>query len=128
MSIHPPPPPPPPQLYHGENKWHSIKWWSCPLDIRQTNCLDLYSASSLKEHSICRHVPTQLGLGLWCLMPLLNNILLISWRSYDEGNRSPQRKPLTCRKPMTNFITWCCIAWAGIRTHNVIGDRYRLYR
>jgi hypothetical protein len=54
------------------------------------------------------------------IFPIKYNILVISWRSYDEGNRSPQRKPLTCRKPMTNFITWCCIAWAGIRTHAYI--------
>jgi len=27
------------------------------------------------------------------------------------GNRSIRRKPLTCRKSPTNFITWCWIEY-----------------
>ena len=35
-----------------------------------------------------------------------NNISVISWRSVfiGGGNRSTRRKPLTCRKSLTNFI------------------------
>ena len=29
----------------------------------------------------------------------------------DGGNQSTQRKPLTCRKSLTNFITYCCIEY-----------------
>jgi hypothetical protein len=28
-----------------------------------------------------------------------------------EGNQSTRRKPLTCRKSLTNFITQCCIEY-----------------
>jgi len=46
----------------------------------------------------------KLGLGIWCLMPLSNNISVILWQSVllVEGTR---RKPPTCHKSLTNFIT-----------------------
>ena len=31
------------------------------------------------------------------------------------GNRSTRRKPPTCRKPLTNCITWCCIEYTWPR-------------
>jgi len=36
-----------------------------------------------------------------------NNISAISWRSvlFGGGNRSTRRKPPTCHKSLTNFIT-----------------------
>jgi hypothetical protein len=40
---------------------------------------------------------------------IFNNISVILWRtvSYiDGGNLSIRRKPLTCRKSLTNFITY----------------------
>ena len=40
-----------------------------------------------------------------------NNISVISWRSFffffGGGNRRIRRKPPTCRKSLTNFITYC---------------------
>ena len=45
-----------------------------------------------------------------------------------EGNRRTRRKPPTCRKPLTTFITKCCIKytspWAGfvLTTLVVIGN------
>jgi hypothetical protein len=42
-----------------------------------------------------------LGLGLWCLM-LLSTIFQLH---RGGGNRSTRRKPLTCRKSLTNIIT-----------------------
>jgi hypothetical protein len=44
------------------------------------------------------------------------------------GNRNARRKPTTCRKSLTNFISHTvgsstpCLN--GVRTHNVSGDRY----
>ena len=40
---------------------------------------------------------------LWYLTPLFNNIVAVSF--IGGGNRSPQRKPVTCRKSLANFIT-----------------------
>ena len=44
----------------------------------------------------------QLEFGLWCLMPLST---LVQLYHGGGGNMSTQRKPLTCRKSLTNFIT-----------------------
>jgi len=42
------------------------------------------------------------------------------------------RENQTCRKSLTNFITYCWIEytspWTGLGTHNVSGDRHRLHR
>ena len=54
-------------------------------------------------------------LGLWCLRPLLaifqytKYIMAVSF--IGGGNWSTRRKPLTCRKLLTNFFTKCCIYW-----------------
>ena len=34
-------------------------------------------------------------------------------RFIGGGNRSTRRKPQTCCKSVTNFITWYCIVWVG---------------
>jgi hypothetical protein len=45
------------QLYHrGENKLHSMRWWWCLICTRPTHLVGLYSANSLKQHSMGRHV------------------------------------------------------------------------
>ena len=40
------------------------------------------------------------------------------------GNRSTLRKPPTCHKSLTNFITWCCIEytspWAGFELTTLV--------
>jgi len=48
-------------------------------------------------------------------MATFNNISAISWAVsfIDEGNRSIRRKPPTCRKSLTNFITQFCIEYAS---------------
>ena len=40
-----------------------------------------------------------------------NNISVISWRSVllVEETGVPEKKPQTCLKSLTNFITSCCI-------------------
>ena len=44
-----------------------------------------------------------------------NNISVISWWSVllVEQNRSTRRKLSTCRKSLTNFITWYCIEYTS---------------
>jgi len=45
-------------------------------------------------------------LVLWCLTPLSTIFSYIVAVSFiGGGNRSTRRKPLTCRKSLTNFIT-----------------------
>jgi hypothetical protein len=64
-------------------------------------------------------------IGLWCLMPLstiLSYIMAVSFIGW--GNRSTQRKPPTCRKSLTNFITKCYIeytsSWAGFELTTLV--------
>ena len=45
-----------------------------------------------------------------------NNISVIWWRSCSfigGGNRCTRRNPLNCRKPLTIFITQCCIEYTS---------------
>jgi hypothetical protein len=45
----------------------------------------------------------------WCLTPFPQYFSYIMAVSFiGEGNRRTQRKPPTCRKSLTNFITSCC--------------------
>ena len=41
-----------------------------------------------------------------------------------EGNRGTRRKPLTCRKSLTYFFTYCCIKytspWAGLKSTTLL--------
>jgi hypothetical protein len=49
-----------------------------------------------------------IGLGLWYLMQLstiFQHIVAISF--IGGGYRNTRRKPLTCRKSLTSFITLC---------------------
>ena len=64
------------------------------------------------------------GLGLWCLMPCSTIFQNLTISFIGEGNRSIQRKPLTCCKTLSNFITWCCIEctlpWAGFKLTTLV--------
>ena len=67
--------------------------------------------------------------GLWCLtyfQQYFSYIVVVSF--IGGGNRSTWRKPPTCHKSLTNFITWCCIEYTSpwsrfeITTLVVIGN------
>ena len=45
-----------------------------------------------------------------------NNISVISWRLVLLVKESTRRKPPTCCKSLTNFITLCCIEYTSPRT------------
>jgi hypothetical protein len=49
---------------------------------------------------------------------LFIQILAVSF--IDGGNQSTVRKPLTCRKSLTNFITLCCIAGVGLELTTLV--------
>jgi len=64
---------------------------------------------------------------LLCLTPLstifqLTYIVAVSFIGGE--NRSTLRKPLTCRKLLTNFIIWCCIEytspWTGFERTTLV--------
>ena len=54
-----------------------------------------------------------IGLGLWCLTPLLTIVQLYRGGHFiGRGNQTTQKKTTKntyCRKSLTNFITQCCI-------------------
>jgi hypothetical protein len=45
------------------------------------------------------------GGGLWCLTSQQYFSYFVAVSFIGGGNQSSQRKPLTCRKSLTNFIT-----------------------
>jgi amino acid transporter len=59
---------------------------------------DIHRPYKVSMLAVIDHI---LGLGLWCLTTL--SILFQLY--HGGGNRSTQRKPLTCRKSLTNFMT-----------------------
>jgi hypothetical protein len=70
-------------------------------------------------------------LGLWCLTPLSTIFQLQVYhgvRCTGGGNRSTQRKPLTCCKSGDNLyhimLYRVHLAMSGIQTHNFSGDRH----
>jgi hypothetical protein len=55
----------------------------------------------ISQHPLCQHY-----------------ISVISWACFvGEGNHSTRKNPPTCRKSLTNFITYCCVKdispWTG---------------
>ena len=57
--------------------------------------------------------------GLWFMVfnVTFNTISVKSWRCFiGGGNRRTRRKPPTCRKSLTNLITYCCIEHISTRT------------
>jgi hypothetical protein len=84
-------------IFHGENMLHfDEKWWWCPLYTRLCTCFlswtFFYSASSLKQQFVCRHV-----------VPLRHIILIPSQPVFVFA---PQCCVLSEYLTNTNFIVW----------------------
>jgi hypothetical protein len=47
----------------------------------------------------------------WCIW--FENRYIVAVSFIGGGNQSTQRKPPTCRKSLTNFMTWCCIEYTS---------------
>jgi hypothetical protein len=51
---------------------------------------------------------------IWCLTHFQQYFSYVVEVSFIDGrNRRTRRKPLTCRKSLTNFITYCCIKYTS---------------
>ena len=67
-----------------------------------------------------------IGLRVMVFNATFNNISVVSWWSVllVEENRSTRRKPPTCRKSLTSFITQCYIKytspWAGFEFSTLV--------
>ena len=91
------------QLYHDENKLHSIRSWWC---------------------LICR-----VRVTFMVFNATFNNNSVISWRSVLLVKET--RVPPACHNSLTNFITYNVasstpsLRW--IQTHNISGDRHWLH-
>jgi hypothetical protein len=81
------------------------KWYKCPISYISTVEWPIY----MMKFTLC------IMFRFIVFYATSNSISVISWRSFfiGEGNRSIQRKPLTCRKSLTNCITYCCIKYTS---------------
>jgi len=53
-------------------------------------------------------------LELWCLTTLQQYIsFIVAIIIIGGGNRNTWRNPQICRKPLTNFITLCCVEYTS---------------
>ena len=59
---------------------------------------------------------SSVGVGVWWFMPLSTIFQLHVYcgsQFLGGGNQSTMRKPPTCRRSLTNFITSCCIEYTS---------------
>ena len=119
----------------------------CHLNILHKNALVSQLSNFVKQlsvlystHNIDMNIYGGLGLGLWCLTPLLTISVILWWSvslleetvvpGENPWPSSTRRKPLTCSKSLTNFITKSYIEytspWAWFKTHNIRADRHLL--
>ena len=98
-------------------------WWSTisPISTKQTIISYLNSLNIKKTTmSDCGNPGPglgnhKIGYGAKChFQQYFSYIMAVSFIGGE--NRSMQRKPLTCRKSLTNFITWCCMEYPSPST------------
>ena len=77
---------------------------------------------TFKKNDTIAHTST--SQGLCCLTPLSTIFqLYLGGRFIGGGNRSTRKKPPTCRRSLTKFITLSSTPrLSRIRTHNFSGD------
>ena len=89
-----------------------LSWWQSKHPFKGTITEPILTSIFFRHH-ICRSIP---WLWLWflCLMPLstIFQLYIVAVSFIGGANRSTLRKPLTCRKSLTNFIT--SLSWKNL--------------
>ena len=92
--------------------------WAHPIFQCKKTTLCVTRFMLLYTTDLVRSVLPHSRLVLWCLTPLstIYQLYIVMVSFIGGGNRGTRRKPPTCRKSLTNFITWCCIKYTSLWT------------
>jgi hypothetical protein len=78
---------------------------------KKLNIRDCYCKFYFLMHTMINNIRVRVMVNNATFNNILSYIVAICF--IDGGNRSTWRKPPTCRKSLTSFITYCCIEYTS---------------